>query len=80
MVLLYPSAFVQKYGYQEILLLLLDDKKNLETSGLKIKFEGQEYIFCGKISMFVVHNLVAHALGGFFVILVLLTDFVLKTN
>ena len=40
LVLLCPSALVQKYEYQKILLPLLDDIKILETSGLKTKFEG----------------------------------------
>ena len=75
--LLSPSALVKKYGYQEILPPLLDDIKILETSGLNIKFEGQEHIFRGTVSMVVADDLAAHALEvAFFIILVLLTDFV----
>ena len=74
-VLLSPPALNQKYGYQEIFLPSLDDIK-LETPRLKIKFEGQEHIFWGTVSVVVADNLAAHALGGFFVILILLTNFV----
>ena len=74
-VLLSPPALIQKYGYQEIFLPSLDDIK-LETPRLKIKFEGQEHIFRGTVSVVVADNLAAHALGGFFVILILLTNFV----
>ena len=41
LVLLSPSALVQNYGSQEILIPLLYDINILETSGLKIRFEGQ---------------------------------------
>ena len=37
LVLLSPSALVQRYGYQDILLPLLDDIKTLETSRLWIR-------------------------------------------
>ena len=35
--LLSPSALVQKYGYKEILQLVLDDILTLETTGIEIK-------------------------------------------
>ena len=70
-VLLSPPALIQKYGYQEIFLPSLDDIK-LQT----LKFEGQEHIFRGTVSVVVADNLAAHALGGLFVILILLTNFV----
>lgn len=67
------------------MLPLLDDIKLLETLGLKVKFEGQEHTSHATVYMAVANNLAAHALGGFFVILVLLTEFadfltVLKIN
>ena len=57
----------------------------METLGLKVKFEGQEHTSHATAYMVVANNLAAHALGGFFVILVLLTEFadfltVLKIN
>ena len=77
LVLLSPSALVQKYGYQEIALPLLHDVKLLETSGLNIKFEDQEHIFSGTVFLVVAHNSAAHASEvAAYVILVLLTDFV----
>ena len=48
-----------------LLLPLLDDIKILETSRLKIKFESQEHIFRGTVSMAVAEN-AAHASGGNF--------------
>ena len=61
-----PSALVQKYGYKEILLPVLDDILTLETTGIEIKLGGQEHTFLGTISMVVADNLAAHAQGGFY--------------
>ena len=66
MLLLSPSALVQKYGYKEILQPVLDDILTLETTGIEIKLGSQEHTFLGTVSMVAAGNLAAHALGGFY--------------
>ena len=63
MLLLSPSALVQKYGYKEILQPVLDDILTLETTGIEIKLASQEHTFLGTVS---IDNLAAHALAGFY--------------
>lgn len=51
--ILSPVSFVNKYGYEISLKLLLDDLLKLETEGIKISFEGVDGMFCGSLSMFI---------------------------
>ena len=66
MLLLSPSALVQKYGYKEILQPVLDDILTLETTGIEINLGSQEHTFLGTVSIAVADNVAAHALGGFY--------------
>ena len=61
-----PATFVNKYGYEKISRLLIDDLLKLETEGIKISFEVVNQKFCGSLSMVIADNLAAHALGAFF--------------
>ena len=63
LLLLAPSALVQKYDYKEILKPVLDDILTLENTGIEIKLDGQEHAFLLTVSMVVADNLAAHALG-----------------
>ena len=63
LLLLSPSALVQKYGYKEILQPVLNNILTLETTGIEIKLGGQEHTFLGAVSMVGADNLAAHALG-----------------
>ena len=64
--ILYPSYFIEKYGYKKILELLMNDLIILETKGISVKYEDIVHHFQGSISMVVADNLAAHALGGYF--------------
>ena len=64
--LLFPSELTGKYGYESLLQPLIEDLKILETTSIKIAFEGRTHIFRGTITMVVADNLALHALGGFF--------------
>ena len=66
LLLLAPSALVQKYGYKEMLKPVLDDILTLENTGIEIKLDGQEHTFLLTVSMVVADNLAAHALGRFY--------------
>ena len=52
---------ITKYGYENVLQLLIDDL----TQNLDVLFEGRTLYFQGSLSMVVCDNLAAHALGGY---------------
>ena len=64
--LLFPSALIQKYGYDILIQPLTDDTKVVESTGLNVDFGGKIHNFKGRVTMVVADNLAAHALGGFF--------------
>ena len=74
--LLFSSALIQKYGYDILIQPLIDNIKVLESTGLKVDFEGKIHNFKGTVTMVAPDNLAAHALGGFSVISVLFKSFV----
>lgn len=64
-VILCPTIYVKKYGYESILQPLISDLKILEQNGIQILKDGIEYTFHGTVSFLVADNLAAHDLGGF---------------
>ena len=64
--LFFPSALIQKYGYDILIQPLTDDIKVLESIGLDVDFEGKIHNFKGTVTMVVARNLAAPALGRFF--------------
>ena len=59
------NTLVKTYGLPSILAPLIKDLKQLETSGIDVKFEGNLSHFVGSVSVFSADNLAAHAIGGF---------------
>ena len=56
---------VKRFGYDEVLKPLLDDIKRLESDGISIELDGQQYHVFGSVVTFTGDNLSSHALGGF---------------
>lgn len=65
LVSLCKSSLIQKYGLSKVFERLITDLQTLETNGMKVIKDGQEYLFFGTVTMIVADNLASHQIGGF---------------
>ncbi|XP_033110190.1 uncharacterized protein LOC117111388 [Anneissia japonica] len=66
LVMLCRSSHVKKYGAEQILQPLIRDIHILETEGITVQLDGNEYHFYGTISFVASDNLGAHFMAGMF--------------
>ena len=65
LVLLCREKYVSTYGWNEILKVLINDLKYLETHGITIKFDNEIMIYKGSLVVMFGDNLGSHQIGGY---------------
>ncbi len=66
LVCLAKNIHVKQFGLLSLLQPVIDDIKNLETSGIVITFEDRAHHFFGTVSFLAADNLAAHCVGRFY--------------
>ena len=65
LLLMFPSTFIEQYGYETLLDPMIRDLLKLESDGIIVKVGGNDMQIFGTVSMLVADNLAQHSLGGY---------------